>query len=240
MENFLHKKVAQHDNVHKVTTKIEKNISKIKISAQEKIKSKLTLKITAFICILGGVILALIFVTLLNHWSNTHKILWQIPFRTPVWIEEIKPIIKETIIIVTPTPTSIQKFERQGDNIVPIKPQSIIPVKKYLTDDGVKNRVKALAIVSEKYDGDELTAFDNLMKSEAGYRADAPNGNGCGGIPQACPASKMGCPLDNSGVECQTQWAMNYIQNRYGSPIKAWNFWLARVPIDGKDVGNWY
>ena len=109
---------------------------------------------------------------------------------------------------------------------------------KLLTEKGAQNREFVLNHVKNYYSEGELMAFDNLMKAEAGY-VPKMNGSGCGGFPQACPFEKMGCAMDD--LQCQAQWVVGYINRRYeGSPIKAWNFWLSKVPIDGEDVGNWY
>ena len=38
-----------------------------------------------------------------------------------------------------------------------------------------------------------------------------------GGIPQALPWTKMGCPLSNEGAPCQLRWFNRYVIDRYGS-----------------------
>lgn len=38
-----------------------------------------------------------------------------------------------------------------------------------------------------------------------------------GGIPQALPWTKMGCPLSNEGAPCQLKWFSKYVISRYGS-----------------------
>lgn len=102
---------------------------------------------------------------------------------------------------------------------------------KLLTENGAKNREYSLTYLSKYYSGEELTAADNILKKEAGYRTDAINEIGCGGMPQACPASKMGCALDQSGLDCQLQFFVGYITRRYGTPTQAWSHHLAM---------NWY
>lgn len=42
-------------------------------------------------------------------------------------------------------------------------------------------------------------------------------GSGAGGIPQAKPASKMGCSMDAAGAPCQLRWMHGYVMGRYGS-----------------------
>ncbi len=38
-----------------------------------------------------------------------------------------------------------------------------------------------------------------------------------GGIPQALPYTKMGCPLSAAGAPCQIKWFQGYVLSRYGS-----------------------
>jgi hypothetical protein len=109
--------------------------------------------------------------------------------------------------------------------------RTVVPFTKFLTEKGAKNREWVLSYVSKYFQGDELVAFDNILKKEAGYREDAVNGIGACGMPQALPCSKMNCPLNESGLECQVQWFIGYINRRYGSPSEAWRFHL---------INNWY
>ena len=80
-----------------------------------------------------------------------------------------------------------------------------------------------------------------MIVRESGFNLQAVNKvSGACGLGQALPCSKMNCPLDFKGADCQIKWVINYVQKRYGDPIKAYAHWLARVPISGKDVGHWY
>ncbi len=58
-------------------------------------------------------------------------------------------------------------------------------------------------------------------------------GSGAGGIPQALPASKMGCPMnyDSASATCQLRWMLNYVNQRYGD----WDGALAHSNAKG-----WY
>lgn len=117
----------------------------------------------------------------------------------------------------------------------------IEPYKKYLTEQGAKTRQTVLKIAEQVYSGQDLVAFDNLIKAESGYRYDALNEIQAGGLGQALPYTKMGCELTEEDIPCQVNWMMGYIDRRYhGSPTEAWLFWLSEVPINGKQVGHWY
>ena len=58
-------------------------------------------------------------------------------------------------------------------------------------------------------------------------------GSGAGGIPQALPASKMGCSMTytDAAAVCQLKWMLSYVQSRYGS-------WQAALAYH--DIHNWY
>ena len=173
--------------------------------------------------ILIGVFFGIAFSYIWVKFWNTHN--FDIG-RWPIYSKQVvspkqggkeRQILPSVTPSATPTPrprTSIQKFV------------------KYLTSNGEKNREYALTYLSKYYSGDELTAADNILKKEAGYRTDAVNEIGCGGMPQACPATKMGCALDQSGLDCQLNFFVNYIKSRYqGSPLIAWAHHLSV---------NWY
>lgn len=106
---------------------------------------------------------------------------------------------------------------------------SIASYKKLLTEEANEVRNKLLPQIYADYDADNALALDNILKKEAGYRPDAINEIGAGGMPQALPYSKMGCDLawTDEAVQCQYAWIKVYIANRYGSPIEAWQFHVA-------------
>lgn len=79
--------------------------------------------------------------------------------------------------------------------------------------------------------------FDCLVKlwtKESNWNANAHNSSsGAHGIPQSLPASKMASEGSDYYTNGKTQirWGLKYIKGRYGSPSKAWSFWLNH---------NWY
>jgi resuscitation-promoting factor RpfB len=89
------------------------------------------------------------------------------------------------------------------------------------------NEMAALAgrIAAERgWDGDQWDALFNLWEREAHFNPAAVNpSSGACGIPQAYPCSKLpGFPND---PEAQIRWGLNYIANRYGTPVNAWAYW---------------
>jgi hypothetical protein len=113
---------------------------------------------------------------------------------------------------------------------------------KYLSEQGSINREWVLNYLKDKYFGNDLIAMDNLFKAESAYDPTVINYAGAGGLCQALPHTKMGCPLEQTeeAMACQVNWCTIYSENRYGSPLEAWNFWLAEVPIDGVSFGHWF
>jgi hypothetical protein len=129
--------------------------------------------------------------------------------------------------VVTPSPTP--KVQGKGEKIKISGTVESFP--KFLTDEGFDNRQKALEWLSQKYSENEVVAFDNILKKESGYRTTALNEIGAGGICQAYPHTKMPCELSPEALMCQLEWCDTYIANRYGSPLKAWEFHI---------TNNWF
>lgn len=65
-----------------------------------------------------------------------------------------------------------------------------------------------------------------IYMHESGCRLIAPNGSGCDGIGQACPASKIYNACPNMDYACQNAFFTNYA-NRYGGWAGAYTFWIA-------------
>lgn len=107
----------------------------------------------------------------------------------------------------------------------------------YIDRDTTKG--KTLDAVVKRWGAEHLQAFENLISHESGFNALAMNPkSGACGLFQAVPCSKMGCELPD--IDCQIKWGLNYIAQRYQTPSQAWAFWKSRVPVNGKDLGNWY
>ena len=86
---------------------------------------------------------------------------------------------------------------------------------------------------------DEAKAF--IYMKESGNRLYATNSIGCIGLGQDCSGRlAIECPNWQTDRTCQEVFWQNYMNSRYGTWNKAKQHWLARVPINGKDVGNWW
>ncbi|WP_399928922.1 lytic transglycosylase domain-containing protein [Streptomyces kanamyceticus] len=80
----------------------------------------------------------------------------------------------------------------------------------------------------------QFQCFSNIVNHESTWNYKATNASsGAYGLVQALPASKMA----SAGADWQTnpatqiKWGLNYMNDRYGSPCEAWDFWQAN---------NWY
>jgi Transglycosylase SLT domain len=81
---------------------------------------------------------------------------------------------------------------------------------------------------------DQFQCFSNIVDHESSWNYQAVNpSSGAYGLFQALPGSKMA----SVGADWQTnpttqiKWGLNYMNDRYGSPCGAWDFWQAN---------NWY
>lgn len=93
---------------------------------------------------------------------------------------------------------------------------------------------RTLAIEHKGYSEADFQCLDNVIKRESAWR-NVPNAAGgrAYGIPQALPGSKMASHGADWKTNPRTQilWLLDYIEDRYGSPCKAWDF---------KKTKSWY
>ncbi|WP_436842273.1 transglycosylase SLT domain-containing protein [Streptomyces virginiae] len=74
----------------------------------------------------------------------------------------------------------------------------------------------------------QFAAFNNIVSRESGWNHTATNASsGAYGLVQALPASKMASAGSDwkTNPATQIKWGLNYMNERYGSPVGAWNFW---------------
>lgn len=78
-----------------------------------------------------------------------------------------------------------------------------------------------------------------IYTHESGNNPKSINQSGCVGLGQDCNGVlDKRCP--NLDYGCEDIYFTEYMKGRYNTWSAAKVFWLARVPIDGKDVGNWW
>ncbi|MER7488485.1 transglycosylase SLT domain-containing protein [Streptomyces sp. NPDC126497] len=77
---------------------------------------------------------------------------------------------------------------------------------------------------------DQFQCFSNIVDHESSwnYRADNPTSDAYG-LVQALPGSKMASAGADwmTNPATQIKWGLGYMNDRYGSPCGAWNFWQA-------------
>jgi hypothetical protein len=64
-----------------------------------------------------------------------------------------------------------------------------------------------------------------IIQHESGGNPYAVNSQGCLGLMQACPGSKLTAVCPDLNVPCQMTFFTNYAVNRYGSWYNAWLAW---------------
>jgi hypothetical protein len=184
--------------------------------------------------LLGLFLIAFAYYGVRQFFTN-YRVQSPVVFRPVVVKREIKKVSKtkkERTKIHRPLVKQVEASQNEASEATDVLSGTLESFPKYLTDYGAEAREWTLDYVSRYYSGDELIAFDNLLKKEAGYRYDAVNEIGACGIAQAYPCEKMNCPLTRDGLECQVQWVVGYLNGRYhGSPLEAWNF---------HSQNNWY
>ncbi|SDC68560.1 transglycosylase SLT domain-containing protein, partial [Streptomyces prasinopilosus] len=90
------------------------------------------------------------------------------------------------------------------------------------------------AMARQMIPADQFQCFSNIVDHESTWNYKAVNpSSGAYGLVQALPGTKMA----SAGADWQTnpatqiKWGLNYMNERYGSPCGAWDFWQAN---------NWY
>jgi len=65
-----------------------------------------------------------------------------------------------------------------------------------------------------------------IYNKESGNNPKRYNSQGCVGLGQACPGSKLIRACPNLDYACEDAWFTNYAVKRYGSWQGAYNFWV--------------
>ncbi|MFF7636189.1 LysM peptidoglycan-binding domain-containing protein [Kitasatospora sp. NPDC008050] len=86
------------------------------------------------------------------------------------------------------------------------------------------------ALAASIVPADQLASFDQIITHESGWSVTATNpSSGAYGLPQALPGNKMASVGSDWATNPATQikWALQYMNQTYGSPNQAWVFWQA-------------
>lgn len=92
------------------------------------------------------------------------------------------------------------------------------------------------------WSGDEWDALYGLIQRESGWKPDAQNPTSSAyGLFQFLDSTRKNYGITRDASLTQMIDAgLRYIADRYKTPSRALQHWLARKPIQGRDVGHWY
>ena len=96
--------------------------------------------------------------------------------------------------------------------------------------------------LAERGWNDHWPALNRLIQAESSWNPNAQNPNSSAyGLFQFLDSTWAGTGIPKTGdPRMQIEAGLRYIANRYGNPTRAWQHWMARVPINGQDMGHWY
>ena len=117
------------------------------------------------------------------------------------------------------------------------------PASRHLARSTSANTAKVIGkdMITHCFGASQWPAAEELWDNESDWKPTAINkSSGACGIVQAAPCNKLTNNIYATSVEEQLSWGIDYIDDRYGTPYKALQFWKERHRINGKDVGNWY
>lgn len=108
--------------------------------------------------------------------------------------------------------------------------------------DSVQRLVQSMAASQFGWSGPEWDALYDLVRRESGWNPNAQNPtSSAAGLFQFLDSTRRNYGITReSPLQDQVRAGLQYIADRYQSPTGALNHWLARKPINGRDVGNWY
>lgn len=131
--------------------------------------------------------------------------------------------------------TSGPSLEDDGDSLA-------APASAPLKGNDVQNLVQSMAAGQYGWSGPEWDALYDLIKRESGWNPNAQNPTStAAGLFQFLDSTRKNYGISkNSPLQDQVKAGLQYIADRYKSPTGALNHWLAKKPINGKDVGHWY
>lgn len=170
-----------------------------------------------------------------------------IPFTA--WTMTYPLMVVMSAFVLTMTLVGIQPVESKP--LTEKHPLTIVPVK--LVKE-MKTELTDVAAITDTYTAPAPAkpaaqavvvgtsdAMQFIFQHESGGRLDAVNGGGCIGLGQDCNGRLASvCPNWRTDRDCQMGYWQAYMQSRYGTWERAAAFWQSRVPINGRDVGNWW
>ena len=145
-----------------------------------------------------------------------------------IHLNKKEQVIEEQITIPISTTTSISESSTTTTQTTTKKKTTKkITTTIKITENEITNylykRVKEEGWLTSDYN-----AICNIIVKESSFNINSVNKkSGACGLFQAYPCSKAikQFPDYMTNYKSQVDWGIQYIKNRYGTPVKAWNFW---------------
>jgi len=106
--------------------------------------------------------------------------------------------------------------------------------EREVSPTGRNQRIGKQLAAARGWDGEQWNCIRSLWIKESGWSTRSSNSSGSAwGIPQALPGSKMAKFGSDwrTNPATQIKWGLHYIDNRYGTPCRAWAHFQSH---------NWY
>lgn len=142
------------------------------------------------------------------------------------------PPMQPSPVLATKPPAPVESFYLPA----PIATSDLEPIAAVLKAS--PEAIPVLAVTTPDSGAGGAKGF--IYDKESGNNPAKWNSSGCVGLGQSCPASKLLAVCPSLDYACEDQFFETYMSQRYGTWDAAKAHWLARVPIGGKDVGNWW
>lgn len=110
------------------------------------------------------------------------------------------------------------------------------------TDGNDVQRLTQAMAAQRGWSGPEWDALFDLIRRESGWNPNAQNPtSSAAGLFQFLDSTRQNYGITrDSPLQAQIDAGLRYIADRYQSPSRALEHWLAAKPINGRNVGHWY
>lgn len=111
-----------------------------------------------------------------------------------------------------------------------------------VAEGDVQRLVQSMATGQFGWGNEEWDALHDLISRESGWNPNAQNpSSSAAGLFQFLDSTRQNYGITrDSPLQDQIRAGLQYIADRYQTPSGALEHWQRRVPINGRDVGNWY
>ena len=113
-------------------------------------------------------------------------------------------------------------------NIITTKKKTTTKVNKLKIPENEITTYLYQQVIAKGWNEKDYNAAVNIIIKESNFNVYSVNSkSGACGLFQAYPCNKMKSYGSDykTNYKVQINWGLDYIKNRYGTPVKAWNFW---------------